>query len=763
MKKLNLPFIIGLIILLTIVVFMAFPNKLSIANPYTMEGIRKVQEGGKSVVISPPFKPSKESLLGTDEFGRDMYSLMVYGTRLTVTLSLLTVLGRFLIALPIGLSAGLGSLISRAVINQFSVVFSGVPALLIAIIVLKMNLFTSMFKSQSIISFIVVLTIVGWSRLGLIIMERVQDILSKPFVKGEIAIGKSKFKIAVENVIPHLAPEIIVLFFMEIALALTIIMQLGIFGVYVGNVRIIIDSAGGSSALAKTSFEPEWASMLSTGRSFITVATWIPLVPAIAFITSIFGFNMFGEGIRIALQKRDSKFTYYFRRGLLFWNNDFLIGYGRMLFKNVKSKITLAISIVFVIGIIFAANVYKGSGSPNTFSEINLNLKDEVIIGTEEAREASVEFEKIFKDIGLEPIDNNGFVREYQTDDIYFCTSSKVTLKIDNQTKSLVRGKDYSVGSFDSVNLSGRVYDATEEDIYSINDLNKFDDKFVLLDGNLYSKKSIEYFINKTMKQSKAKGFLVTIPDGEELPNPIGSNKFIGPVLWLNHDIVKSLLSKGTIVSLNLEGKKLNSVGRNIIGMLPGEHPNIGGEALIIGIGYNYMNKDKDIGKKRLEMVFDMIKKLSQQKRDRTIILALWDGIISDDYNGVMYYSKLPIYDIKDCVLYIDLTNINADKSDVLYYNAEQVPFTRPYAWGFKHDLEENIKSKKITTKLYDKVRSPKEALQSGINSSEAMYYGIAIPTIIASVKPSQEVGKETFILKDIEEAILKTAQNINY
>ena len=70
------------------------------------------------------------------------------------------------------------------------------------------------------------------------------------------AIGKTKFQLAVKNVFPHLLPEIVVLFFLEIARVLTLMMQLGIFGVFVGNVRIVDDSGWYGYKYVNLPYEP---------------------------------------------------------------------------------------------------------------------------------------------------------------------------------------------------------------------------------------------------------------------------------------------------------------------------------------------------------------------------------------------------------------------------------------------------------------------------------------------------------------------------
>ncbi|KJS50271.1 ABC transporter permease subunit [Desulfosporosinus sp. BICA1-9] len=91
-------------------------------------------------------------------------------------------------------------------LSQFNVIFSAIPALIFSIILLKMDFFLALDKRQSIIAFVLVLTFVGWAKLATLVMERVREVLNKPFITAESAIGKGKLRIALENVLPHLAP-----------------------------------------------------------------------------------------------------------------------------------------------------------------------------------------------------------------------------------------------------------------------------------------------------------------------------------------------------------------------------------------------------------------------------------------------------------------------------------------------------------------------------------------------------------------------------
>ena len=103
MKKLNFPLIMGTVILLFILTVILFPGTFTDKSPYNMQTMQFTTIDGKLDVESAPYPPSKDYIMGSDDLGRDIYSLIVYGTGLTILLGLLTALGRFLIALPMAI------------------------------------------------------------------------------------------------------------------------------------------------------------------------------------------------------------------------------------------------------------------------------------------------------------------------------------------------------------------------------------------------------------------------------------------------------------------------------------------------------------------------------------------------------------------------------------------------------------------------------------------------------------------------------------
>lgn len=102
MKGKNKPLIIGSFLLGLIVLVMLFPEFFSPTNPYGLKTMQAYTDAGGSFVIkTPPYALSWGYPLGSDEMGRDMLSLIIYGTRLTIGMSLLVVAARFMLSVPI--------------------------------------------------------------------------------------------------------------------------------------------------------------------------------------------------------------------------------------------------------------------------------------------------------------------------------------------------------------------------------------------------------------------------------------------------------------------------------------------------------------------------------------------------------------------------------------------------------------------------------------------------------------------------------------
>ncbi|WP_315110190.1 ABC transporter permease subunit [Clostridium intestinale] len=737
MKKRNLPLIFGGFIIVILAVVVVFPRWFTSDNPYVMEGVRAtIQKNVGLSLQGAPFAPSKENLLGTDQLGRDILSLIIYGTRLTLELGFFIVLGRFLVAIPLGIAAGFGNNLCKSIINFFSLIFSAIPALIISLFVLNISFFKSLDKNQSILAFVVVLTIVGFGKLAELIRERVQGILSKSFIDGEKAIGKSNLAIAMKNVLPHLSAEIMVLVFMEMALALSMIMELGYFGIYVGNLRVFQDT----NVPINISFEPEWASMISTSLPYITKFPWMVISPALTFFISIFGFNLFGEGLREKLQGKNSK-----------------VGI-RNIPKKVYKPIAAFMAAILIVGIFnFGVNTYKtGKVKKQLSSIMDWEFKDQVVIGSEEAEYTANNLKNSLQEIGLSPVGEE-YISKYDIDKLKVIDS--YYFKVDSD--SLVLGKDFSVISNKDFSIEGKVYKDEALDLFTIKDFSIFDGKLLVLDEDVYSRETIADFSNIIKEKSKALGVIDVISKNEKLPNSITGEESKDNVIYLTKDSGEKLKHDSN-VSISIKTKTLEGSGKNVLAMIPGSNKNLSEQVIIISMGYNYLASDKESSTKKIDMMLEIAKRLYDNKENqgRSIMFAFWDGNLTEEYSGVKKYVAKPAKSLEFANINVDLTNMDV-KGDTLTFDEAQVPVTKYSSWGFNHQFQLNLKEKGFNINQYVNKKKVSEIVKNP-NSQQVLYYVGAVPTI--SMLGSEENNtNKNLIEKKFVDVLVSSISKTNY
>ena len=595
MKKINSPLIIAAIILILILGVILFPKLFTNKSPYNINKMIFSHEDGKLITTPAPFSPSKDFIFGSDDMGRDIYAYIIYGTRLTILLGVFVALGRFIIALPIALFAGFGNKAAKGVIKVFSVLFSAIPAVLISLIVLKMSFFIKLDRESSIMAFVLVLSLVGWPKISRLIMERVETLNSQPFIKSEVAIGKKRFKIALENVIPHLAPELIVLQLMEIARSLAIIMTLGVFNVFVGNLKYVEDVGEGALNLSNVSFnpewgrlafynvsfEPEWASMLATSRSMLESAPWAVLFPALAFFISILAFNLLGEGLRNAMQKKDSR-VIPMMRNLFTFNIAKLWKNSKTSSKIIFFTIVILISSVIFVPYFISANEYSIKEDKN--NEISF---EEVIIGTQEAQETAEKIAEKMRELGLSPMIENSYYLDYEIEPDVILAAHSVRFFNEDMQISAKLNEDYTFLSAGSFKNDGTLYDATEKDLFNIEDYAKFKKKYILIDKEYYEDSAIEYFISDIQKHVDISGVLLIARQDESVTNFfIQEDKVF--TLLLSKEFAQSLKESDDLnVAVSAQIEHLEPKGRNVIGIIGNYDPDTEDKAILIGMNYN--------------------------------------------------------------------------------------------------------------------------------------------------------------------------------
>lgn len=733
MKKPNVPLLLGSAILLILLLVVLFPDLFANQNPYTIQHLRFIHEGESLDIQRAPFAPDDDYLLGSDHLGRDIFSYIIYGTRLTLGLGLFVALSEFLLAVPLALIAGFGNRTIKNLIEKFNVLFSAIPALLIAIIVLNLDYFSGQEKVYSVVSFVVVLTAVGWARVGVLVIERVEGILIKPFIKGEVAIGKSSLKIATENVLPHLGPELVVLFFMEVARSLSMLMQLGIFAVFVGNLGLINDASAGVPINIDISYEPEWASMLSTSRVLLTTAPWAVLYPALAFFISVLGFNLFGEGLRLRGDRHPEGNT--IQKG------------HRVIFVGIFAAIV-------------SLAVLNHKDYSVGYAEVP-SLPQTVFVGTETSQQVAYEIANKMQTLGIVPLKDTGYILPYDLGQTAMLTHQKMVLTTENQTHVLKPNVDFAFLSTNDLLETAFIYDARKLDLFTMQSPNEFDHKFVVIDHQYYSERAMASFIDKIENSSSAKGILLVPKSDKPTANLTVQSKYGSgiPIIEITEDLADTL-SKNQNVELTVEAETelLQPYGYNVVGILPGSDPYIGEEAIVVGLGYNYLDPSGEAVLKFNLNLMEAISGLSENRR--SVIFVFLDGTLTEWQHGIHALSEDFPYSSQDIQVYVDLTGVTRASFGTIEFSADQAPITRQFSWSLARHMASQL-TKTGQKIAYLKSIFIEDSYYFTENPSDnAMFWNRGIPSIILGTRDPAQATVDVEVLGRI---ILKAISDNNY
>jgi peptide/nickel transport system permease protein len=223
--------------------------------------------------------PSSEHPFGTDNYGRDILTRVLYGGRMSLLISLVAVVMSMIVGALLGAIAGYYGDRVDSVIMRILDMFMSIPGLLLSVSV-------SIVLGTGIVETAAAIAIGSVPPLARVIRAQVLTIRGQEYIEASRAVGASNFRIILSHVIPNSLAPLIVQATMRIGSTVSLISSLSFLGAGVQPPT------------------PEWGSMLSEGRTYI-LSSWPMIVfPGIAISLTMLAFNIFGDGVRDALDPK---------------------------------------------------------------------------------------------------------------------------------------------------------------------------------------------------------------------------------------------------------------------------------------------------------------------------------------------------------------------------------------------------------------------------------------------------------------------------
>ncbi len=223
--------------------------------------------------------PSTIKLFGTDDIGRDIFSRIVYGSRLSLLIAVVAVAFSLGIGVPIGAIAGYFGGWIDDVIMRVTDIFLAFPSIVLALAV-------GAVLGRGIVNTMIAISFTWWPWYTRLVRAQAMSIRETQYVEAAKAIGAKDSRIIFSHILPNCIAPIIVQGSMDMGYAILAAAALGFLGI---------------GAQEPT---PEWGLMVSIGRNYIMDYWWVATFPGIAIIIIVLGFNLLGDGLRDILDPK---------------------------------------------------------------------------------------------------------------------------------------------------------------------------------------------------------------------------------------------------------------------------------------------------------------------------------------------------------------------------------------------------------------------------------------------------------------------------
>ncbi|MDD5621686.1 MAG: ABC transporter permease [Actinomycetota bacterium] len=258
---------LGLLIVILLILIAIFASLISPYNP-----IERIKEDSS-------LGPSIKHFFGTDLLGRDIFSRVIYGSRVSIEVGVIAVGISVVIGLFFGALSGYFGGLSDAVIMRVADIFFAFPYILGAIAIMTI-------LGPGIVNIFIAIGILGWASIARIFRSSILTIKNKEYIEAARAMGASNNRIIMKHIFPNSFAPIIVYATMNVGTA------------------IIVEAALSFLGIGVQPPTPAWGKMLADSMSYIDVAPWMMFFPGLAILITVLGFVLLGDGLRDAFDPK---------------------------------------------------------------------------------------------------------------------------------------------------------------------------------------------------------------------------------------------------------------------------------------------------------------------------------------------------------------------------------------------------------------------------------------------------------------------------